>query len=55
MTKVSPYHTIIPEKPPERDVYHDHSNCADGMRIKPEHKKQGTANRPRCRKCQEMG
>lgn len=55
MSKVSPYHTSLPEKPPERDVYHDHDNCVDGKRIKPEHKRSGMAGRPRCKECQKLG
>lgn len=55
MAKVNPYHTILPERPPERDVYHDHDNCPDGRRIKPEHWKSGTAGRPRCKECQKLG
>ena len=30
MAKCSPYHTITEEKPEQRDVYHDHSDCPDG-------------------------
>jgi hypothetical protein len=52
--KVSPYHTILEEHPPERNVYHDHDDCPDGRRIKPEHKRTGTANRPRCDACKRL-
>lgn len=55
MTKVSPYHTILKESPPERDVYHDHDDCPDGKRIKPEHKAAGTDGRPKCDACIDKG
>ena len=50
--KVYPYHTSQPEVP---NVYHDHDNCPDGMRIKPEHKRAGTDNRRRCDECIKKG
>jgi hypothetical protein len=52
MAKVGPYHTSLPEHPPERALYHDHENCPDAKRIKPEHTKLGTAGRPRCKEPQ---
>ncbi len=55
MTKVSPYHTILPETGGERNVYHDQSTCPAGARIKPEHKRSGTAGRPKCKDCQSIG
>lgn len=56
MTKVAAYHTDSPEYPPEhRNVYHDYDNCPDGKRIKPWHRKAGTANRPRCDECKKLG
>ena len=55
MAKVAPYHTTKPEVPPERDVYHDHDNCPDGKRIRPEHRASGTAGRPRCKECIKLG
>ena len=55
MTKVTAYHTVLQATPPERNVYHDHSDCPDGLRIKPEHKASGTDNRPRCDACIEKG
>ncbi len=44
MTKCNPYHTTNEEKPKQRDVYHNYKECPDGMRIKPENKKDGTAS-----------
>lgn len=39
MAKVSPYHTNSPEYPPQhREVHHDHDDCPDGRRIKPQHR-----------------
>jgi hypothetical protein len=52
MANDPPYHTDSPEYPPEnRNVYHDDNDCPDGKRIKPEHRKPGTAGRPRCKAC----
>ena len=56
MAKVAAYHTTSPEYPPkERNVYHDHDDCPDGKRIKPQHKVPGTAGRPRCMECIRKG
>jgi hypothetical protein len=51
--KVPAYHTTHAEHP--RQVYHDHSDCPDGKRIKPEHRKAGTDGRPRCDECVRLG
>jgi hypothetical protein len=53
-TKVSPYHTSVPEYGGERDVYHDYNECPTGRRIKPEHRTRGEANRPRCKDCKAL-
>jgi hypothetical protein len=53
--KVAPYHNILPEYGGERDVYHDHGGCPAGRRIKPEHRRAGTDNRPRCKECIDLG
>ena len=56
MSKVYLYHTTSLEYPPRvRNVYHDHDDCPDGRRIKPEHKVSGTAGRPRCDECIKKG
>ena len=55
MAKVNPYHTTLLERPPERNVYHDHNDCPDGKRIKPEHRASGKAGRPRCDVCVGKG
>ena len=56
MAIVYPYHTNSMEYPPKhRNVYHNHDNCPDGKHIKPQHKEQGTANRPRCDECIRLG
>lgn len=56
MAKCPPYHTNSPEYPPkERNVYHDDDDCPDGRRIKPEHRRSGTDNRPRCDACIRLG
>jgi hypothetical protein len=53
MAKAAPYHTILQETPPERNVYHNYDDCPDGRRIKPEHYANGTAGRPRCDACKD--
>jgi len=56
MAKVRPYHTNSLEEPPaHRNVYHDHDDCPDGRRIKPEHREDGDGNRPRCKECIKLG
>lgn len=56
MTKVKPYHTVELEYPPrQRNVYHDHDDCPDGRRIKPQHRRAGTAGRARCDECIKKG
>jgi hypothetical protein len=34
-----------------KNVYHDHNDCSDGLRIKAGHKQQVTANRRHCDEC----
>jgi hypothetical protein len=53
--KVAPYHTTTPEagQPGNRNVYHDHNECPDGERILPQHRRSGTANRPKCDWCND--
>lgn len=51
MARVDPYYTILPETPPERDVYHNDDKCPAGLKIKPEHGRKGTDNRPLCKDC----
>lgn len=53
--KTAPYYTITEEKPKQRDVYHDQTNCSDGRRILPENKRSGTGNRPKCDECISIG
>lgn len=56
MTKMAPYHTNSMEYPPkQRNVYHDHDDCPDGRRIKPEHRRTGDAGRQRCDECIKKG
>ncbi len=52
MAKIAPYNTDSPEYPPQhRNVYHDHDDCPDGRRIKPEHRKPGTGGKEHCKEC----
>jgi hypothetical protein len=55
--KVQLYHTVTPEagQPGHRDVYHDHNNCSDGLRIKPENRVSGTGGRNKCDECKTLG
>ena len=56
MAKSRPYHTNSLEYPPEnRNVHHDHDDCPDGKRIKPEHLVWGDGNKPRCKECVRLG
>jgi hypothetical protein len=49
--KVPAYHSTSMEDERNKNVYHDHDDCSDGLRIKAEHKQQGTANRRHCDEC----
>ena len=55
MAKVPPYHTVEPELPPERNVYHNQDNCRYGLQIEPEHLRSGKAGRPKCLECKRLG
>jgi len=56
MAKVPAYHTNSVEYPPHhRNVHHDHDECPDGKRIKPEHREKGIGNKPRCKECIKLG
>jgi hypothetical protein len=53
--KVNPFHTTTPEYGVgHRNVYHDNSQCADGKRIKPEHRVAGNGGRPKCDECKAL-
>lgn len=55
MAKDPPYHTTSEEYPLEhRNVHHDHNNCEDGKRIKPQHRASGTNNKRLCKVCAKM-
>jgi hypothetical protein len=56
MAKVDPFHTDSPEYlPSHRNVFHDQSECDYGEEIKPEHRRPGTGERPRCKECERLG
>lgn len=55
MAKVRPYHTVEPELPPERNVYHNQDNCTYGLQIEALHLRQGKAGRPKCLECKRLG
>jgi hypothetical protein len=55
MAHVPPYHTDSCEDPhAHTNVYHDHQECQDGQRIKPEHRIPGTGGKPRCKVCMNL-
>jgi hypothetical protein len=49
--KVAPYHSTLMEDERNKNVYHDHNDCSDGLRIKAENRKEGTAGRRHCDEC----
>jgi hypothetical protein len=56
MAKVAACHTTSQEySAGHRSVYHDHDDCHDGKAIKPWHRASGTAGRPRCKVCIDLG
>jgi hypothetical protein len=55
MAKDAPYHTNSPEYPSKhREVHHDHNNCPDGKRIKPEHRVPNVGGKPLCKECAQL-
>jgi hypothetical protein len=55
MAKVSPYHTNSTEYPPHGNVHHDHDDCPDGKRIRPQNRLTGNGDKPRCNECVKRG
>lgn len=49
MARVNPYHTILPETPPERDVYHNDDACSAGTKIKASTGSRGRTTAPSAR------
>ena len=49
MAKVAPFHSVKPNTP---NVYHDNNACTEGNNI--ENKRDGTGNRPLCKRCAEL-
>jgi hypothetical protein len=55
MAKVAPYHTDSKEYPEAvREVHHDHDDCYEGKKIKPQHYQTGTGNKRLCKVCEKM-
>jgi hypothetical protein len=49
------YHTNSREYPEEvREVHHDHDDCYEGKKIKPQHRMAGTGNKRLCKVCEKM-
>ena len=55
MAKVAPFHTNSNEYPAlNRNVYHDKDTCADGKKIKPEHRASGMGAKALCKECPKV-
>ena len=55
MAKDPLYHTDSREYPEEvRECHHDHNNCYEGKKIKPEHHKDGDGGKRLCKVCATM-
>lgn len=52
MSKVSPFHSI---KPNASNVHHDNNKCTEGNNIEKQNVKNGTAGRPLCDRCSQLG
>ncbi len=50
------YHTVLPEYGPrEANVFHNHNDCYEGKKIKPEHRTRGRGTGRRlCEICEGM-
>jgi hypothetical protein len=56
MARCKPFHTNSTEYPPEhRNVHHDHDDCYEGKKIKPEHRVGGEGGKPLCKVCTKLG
>ncbi len=54
MAHTHAYHTTTGEHGSHHEVYHNHEDCPDGKRIKPEHRVAGTGGRRHCERCAEL-
>jgi hypothetical protein len=55
MAKDALYHTTTPEYPPEvRECHHDHNDCFEGKKIKPQHRVSGAGKYRLCKVCEKM-
>lgn len=56
MAKVTAYHTNSREYPEAvRECHHDHDDCYEGKKIKPEHKLMGDGGKRLCKVCERLG
>ncbi len=53
MAKVAAFHSSNPNL--NKKVYHDNSSCTEGNNIESKYKTSGTAGRPKCQRCTELG
>jgi hypothetical protein len=51
MPKIAPFYSIDLGY---LRVYHDNSECAEGQRVRPEDRRPGTGDRPRCDECLQL-
>jgi hypothetical protein len=52
MAKVPPFHaTTVESAPRQRQVYHDHDDCPDAMKVRHDLREPGTGNKWRCITC----
>jgi hypothetical protein len=49
-----PFYSVLPDDEPNQHVYHDRSDCPDGLRVKLADCRQGTGNRRHCPTCASM-
>jgi hypothetical protein len=55
MAKGPLYHTDSREYPEAvRECHHDHNDCYEGKKIKPEHRKDGDGHKRLCKVCEKM-
>jgi hypothetical protein len=55
MAKVPAYHTDSREYPEAvRECHHDHNDCYEGKKIKPEHRKLGDGRKRLCKVCEKL-
>jgi hypothetical protein len=55
MAKGPLYHTDSKEYPEAvRECHHDHKDCYEGKKIKPEHRRDGDGHKRLCKVCEKL-